>query len=66
MPKIASQVKHTHTTETEKIMPLERTALINETWKANEPTVRDLLAIEREERNQLIIDILTEFDELGA
>ena len=47
-------------------MPLERTALINETWKANEPTVRDLLAIERDERNQLIIDILTEFDELGA
>ena len=32
-------------------MNLERTALINETWKANAPTVRDLLAIEREQRN---------------
>ena len=54
---------NTHTQQKEAKMPLERTALINETWKANEPTVRDLLAIERDERNQLIIDILTEFDE---
>ena len=47
-------MNNTHTTETEKIMNLERTALINETWRANAPTVRDLLAIEREERNREI------------
>ena len=45
-------------------MTLERTALINETWKANAPTVRDLLAIEREERNAYILDELAEMAEL--
>ena len=47
-------------------MNLERTSLINETWKANEPTIADLLKIERDERNQLILDILTEFDEFAV
>ena len=45
-------------------MPLERTALINETWKANTPTVRDLLAIEREQRNAYILGELAEMAEL--
>lgn len=46
-------------------MTLERTALINESWKANEPTVRDLLAIERQERNALIVEMLASEYELG-
>jgi hypothetical protein len=46
-------------------MTLERTALINETWRANAPTVRDLLAIEREERNALIVEMLASEYELG-
>ena len=45
-------------------MTLERTALINETWKANTPTVRDLLAIEREQRNAYILGELAEMAEL--
>jgi len=45
-------------------MNLERTAIINETWKANEPTIADLLKIERDERNQLIIDLFTEMGEI--
>ena len=35
-------------------MNLERTSLYNESWRANAPTVRDLLAIEREQRNREI------------
>jgi len=45
-------------------MNLERTSLINETWKANAPTVRDLLAIEREQRNAYILGELAEMSEL--
>ena len=45
-------------------MPLERTALINESWRANAPTVRDLLAIEREQRNAYISGELAEMAEL--
>ena len=45
-------------------MNLERTSLINESWKANAPTVRDLLAIEREKRNAYITAELAEMDEL--
>ena len=44
-------------------MNLERTALYNESWKANTPTVRDLLAIEREKRNAYISAELAEMDE---
>ena len=40
---------------------LERTSIACEVWQA--PTVRDLLAIEREERNALILEMLaTEYD----
>ena len=56
-------MKNTHTTETSKKMNLERTALINETWRANTPTVRDLLAIEREQRNAYISGELAEMAE---
>ena len=45
-------------------MNLERTALVNESWKANTPTVRDLLAIEREKRNAYISAELAEMSEL--
>ena len=45
-------------------MNLERTSLINESWKANSPTVRDLLAIEREQRNAYISGELAEMSEL--
>ena len=45
-------------------MNIERTSIINETWKGNEPTIADLLKIEREERNQLIIDLFTEIGEI--
>ena len=47
-------------------MNLERTSLINESesWKANTPTVRDLLAIEREKRNAYISAELAEMAEL--
>ena len=44
-------------------MALERTALYNESWKANAPTVRDLLAIEREKRNAYITAELAEMAE---
>ena len=44
-------------------MNLERTSLINESWKANAPTVRDLLAIEREKRNAYILAELAEMEE---
>ena len=44
-------------------MNLERTSLINESWKANTPTVRDLLAIEREKRNAYISAELAEMEE---
>ena len=47
-------------------MTLERTSLINETWKANAPTVRDLLAIEREERNREITAELVSVGKLLA
>ena len=53
---------HTHT-ETRNAMNLERTSLYNESWKANAPTVRDLLAIEREKRNAYILAELAEMDE---
>ena len=40
---------------------LERTSLACEVWQA--PTVRDLLAIEREERNAIIVEMLAnEYD----
>ena len=45
-------------------MNLERTSLYNESWKANTPTVRDLLAIEREKRNAYISAELAEMSEL--
>ena len=54
---------YTHT-ETRNAMNLERTSLINESWKANAPTVRDLLAIEREKRNAYILAELAEMSEL--
>ena len=53
---------YTHT-ETRNAMNLERTSLINESWKANVPTVRDLLAIEREKRNAYISAELAEMAE---
>ena len=46
-------------------MNLERTSLINESWKANTPTVRDLLAIEREKRNAYILGELAEMAEMN-
>lgn len=46
-------------------MPIERTALICESWKANEPTIADLLKIERQERNALIVEMLASEYELG-
>ena len=53
-------MKNTHTQQKRAEMNLERTSLINESWKANSPTVRDLLAIEREERNARISAELAE------
>ena len=47
-------------------MNLERTAIINETWKANAPTLRDLLAIEREQRNAEITAELVSVGKLLA
>ena len=47
-------------------MTLERTALYNESWKANSPTVRDLLAIEREQRNREITAELVSVGKLLA
>ena len=49
-------------------MNLERTSLINESesWRANAPTVRDLLAIEREERNREITAELVSIGKLLA
>lgn len=57
-------MKNTHTQQKREIMNLERTALINESWRANAPTVRDLLAIEREQRNAYIMGELAEMAEL--
>jgi hypothetical protein len=43
---------------------LERPSLTAELWQA--PTVRDLLAIEREERNALIVEMLANEYDLDA
>lgn len=47
-------------------MNLERTALYNENWRANSPTILDLLAIEREERNREITAELASVGKLLA
>ena len=58
--------KHIHTQQKREIMNLERTALVNESWKANEPTIADLLKIERDERNQIITAELASIGKLLA
>ena len=52
---------HTQQKRAEMKIQLERTSIACEVWQA--PTVRDLLAIERDERNALILEMLaTEYD----
>jgi hypothetical protein len=59
-------MKNTHTTQKRDDMKiqLERTSIACEVWQA--PTVRDLLAIEREERNALLVEMLANEYDLNA
>jgi hypothetical protein len=59
-------MKNTHTQQkrAEMKIQLERPSLTAELWQA--PTVRDLLAIEREERNALIVEMLANEYDLDA